>query len=168
MPNLPHSRAAERVRARIASFDDAYGRVPHRAEQRGVRTHGDDASSALVAHVREDRLHAPERALGPGVQQHVHVVLGDLGERRDRTEGLRVGDETVDASELGDGALDQREGAVAVGHVERGREVGRADLFELGRGLVERLRLAGGDHERRAAAARGGARCRVRRPSTRR
>ena len=25
MPNLPHSRAAERVSARIASFDDAYG-----------------------------------------------------------------------------------------------------------------------------------------------
>ena len=28
MPNLPHSRAAERVRARIASFDDAYGAYP--------------------------------------------------------------------------------------------------------------------------------------------
>ena len=28
MPNLPHSRAAERVSARIASFDDAYGAYP--------------------------------------------------------------------------------------------------------------------------------------------
>ncbi len=60
---------------------------------------------------------------GPGVQEHVHVVLGDLGERGDRAERLRVRDEAVDAPELGDGLLDERERALAVGDVEGGRQV---------------------------------------------
>ena len=57
---------------------------------------------------------------------------GDVLERRDRAEALRVGDEPVDAAEPLDGLRGEIERAVAVGDVPGDRERFGAELAQLG------------------------------------
>ena len=49
--------------------------------------------------MRVHRLHRPKRALHAGVVEHVDVTLGNVCDRRERSERLRVVDEPVDATE---------------------------------------------------------------------
>jgi hypothetical protein len=67
------------------------------------RAEVDDPAPALVAHVREDRLHGPERGPQPGVERRRQHLVGLLFQRDERREALGVVDEDVDAMVALDG-----------------------------------------------------------------
>ena len=129
------------------------GAVAGHAGEPDRGAHGDDAAPLLRLHVREHRLHAPERALGSGVEQEIHVAGSDVFERGDGPKALRVGDEAVDTTEALDGARRELEAGVAVGHVAGDRErLGAEPAQLLGDGF-EALDLPARDHD---AGARQG------------
>ena len=89
--------------------------------------------------MREHGLHRPERSLQPGLHKHVHVRLGDVFERGHRPEGLRVGHQPVDAPEACHRLLDESEGAVPIGRVDRPGHRLLAEHGELAPDVVESL-----------------------------
>ena len=126
MPCGPHSRAAERVKR----LDRALGRVVvdrvPRARHHVERAEVDDAPVVLVAHVREHRLHRPERRPRPRLERRGHHLVGLLLERHQLGERLRVVHEDVDPAELGDRRLDHALDLLLARHVGRARTSPRA------------------------------------------
>ena len=73
--------------------------------------HRDDAPPVVRGHMRLRRLHEPQRTLGAGVEQQVHIALGDIEQGSDGSKRLCVQNQSINAAKSREGFVNDFEGA---------------------------------------------------------
>ena len=119
----------------------------------GHRRRRDDPAVALLDHRGQHRAHGVEHAGQVGVD---HLLPGAVGHVRDRGEGEdpRVGQEEVDAAELGPRLLGERVELPAVPHVGGDGDAAAVEVLDEAHGLLPGRRASTSDTARCRAATR--------------
>ena len=144
-----HAHLGDEVRRLARHFRDA-----------DRRRHHHDAAAPALAHVRDHRARAEERAAHVDLHHQVELAGRPLGQRRE-VDGAGVVDEDVDAAEFLERGIPHPLHVVEFAHVAAHRQRAAAELAHFLRRVVDgageaRVRLVGlgGDHDVAALAGK--------------